>query len=720
MRYSLIFFIIKKEEFKLKKCVSIVLSLVMLCTALLVPNAKVSAASTFNYTEALQKAIYFYECQQAGPLPEWNRVEWRGDSTMNDYVTGGWYDAGDHVKFNLPMSYSASMLGWALYEYGNGIEASGQKEYLERNLKFALDYLVACDKGTEVVAQVGDGDADHKWWGPVEVIELEMDRPYYTTKASCITGGMAAALAIGSIVLKDENYLKHAKSLFNLADSVKSDATYNFADAFYKSWSGFYDELTWAATWLYLATNDKAYLDKAESYVSKLGTEDQSTELKYTWGHCWDDVHFGALLMLAKVTDKPEYHQFMQKHLDWWTVGTNGKRIQYTPGGLAWLDQWGSLRYATTAAFLASVYADFITDDKLKTRYNDFAKRQIDYALGDNPDKRSYVIGFGNNPPQHPHHRTSHGSWSDQMTTPENHRHILYGALVGGPGRDDKYKDDIKEYTYSEVATDYNAGFVGILCKMTSIYGGTPEAGFPKKETKDDEFYVEACINQAGQNYTEIKALLTNHSAWPARTIKDFKYRYYVDLTEVFAAGATENDIKVTIGYDEHKNAKISQLKKLSGNIYYTEIAYPEGTPIAPMGQEQNSAELQFRIAAPEGTNYWDPSNDYSYTGLKKQDVVKTKNIPVYDGTKLLYGTPLGDPDPDPGEGPGNEVNLGDLNGDKKINSTDLLLLKKYILGLIGDDEINKDAADVNKDGKINSTDLLLLKQYILGLNTSF
>jgi len=26
-------------------------------------------------------------------------------------LTGGWYDAGDHVKFNLPMSYSAAMLG---------------------------------------------------------------------------------------------------------------------------------------------------------------------------------------------------------------------------------------------------------------------------------------------------------------------------------------------------------------------------------------------------------------------------------------------------------------------------------------------------------------------------------------------------------------------------------------------------------------------------------
>jgi endoglucanase len=69
------------------------------------------SAATYNYGEALQKAIYFYECQQSGPLPAWNRVEWRGDSGMNDYVLGGWYDAGDHVKFGLPMSATAAMLG---------------------------------------------------------------------------------------------------------------------------------------------------------------------------------------------------------------------------------------------------------------------------------------------------------------------------------------------------------------------------------------------------------------------------------------------------------------------------------------------------------------------------------------------------------------------------------------------------------------------------------
>lgn len=42
--------------------------------------------------------------KRAGKLPADNRIPWRGDSAMNDgcdnnvEITGGWYDAGDHVK----------------------------------------------------------------------------------------------------------------------------------------------------------------------------------------------------------------------------------------------------------------------------------------------------------------------------------------------------------------------------------------------------------------------------------------------------------------------------------------------------------------------------------------------------------------------------------------------------------------------------------------------
>ena len=62
-----------------------------------------SAAGAFDYGEALQKSMFFYQAQIAGKKPAWSQVSWRGDAAMNDGsdvgldLTGGWFDAGDHV-----------------------------------------------------------------------------------------------------------------------------------------------------------------------------------------------------------------------------------------------------------------------------------------------------------------------------------------------------------------------------------------------------------------------------------------------------------------------------------------------------------------------------------------------------------------------------------------------------------------------------------------------
>ena len=65
------------------------------------------------------------------------------------------------------------------------------------------------------------------------------------------------------------------------------------------------------------------------------------------------------------------------------------------------------------------------------------ARQQINYILGDNPRNSSYVCGFGENPPVKPHHRGAHGSWNDQIQDPGPNRHVLWGALVGGPASAD-------------------------------------------------------------------------------------------------------------------------------------------------------------------------------------------------------------------------------------------------------------------------------------------
>ena len=62
------------------------------------------------------------------------------------------------------------------------------------------------------------------------------------------------------------------------------------------------------------------------------------------------------------------------------------------------------------------------------------------------------------------------------------------------------------------------------------------------------------------------------------------------------------------------------------------------------------------------------------------------------------------------------EYTKGDINGDGKINSLDVLKLQRYLLGLETMSEKGKLAADLNEDGKVNSQDILLLQKKILGL----
>ena len=646
----------------------LILAIFLLTTSPTAPIAK--ANPNYNYAEVLQKSIYFYEAQQAGALPAWNRVEWRGDSTLNDGsnvghdLTGGWFDAGDHVKFGFPMAATTTMLAWGAVEYRDAYVQSGQIDELVNNLQWTTDYFLKAftsdsPNNYEFYGQVGNGGADHAWWGPAEVIEQEMTRPSYKIDTSCpgsdLAGETAAALAAASIVFRDNGdatyadlLVSKAESLYNFADTYRGKYSDCITDAssFYNSWSGYQDELVWGAIWLYRATGNTNYLAKAETEYAFLNTEPQSTIKSYKWTHAWDDKGYGSYVLLATLTGKQEYIDDAQRWLDYWTVGYDGQQINYSPGGQAVLDQWGSLRYAANTAFVALVYSDYLASSGgsqlLIDRYHDFAVNQINYALGDNPRNSSYVIGFGNNPPQNPHHRTSHGSWSDNINEPVEQRHILYGALVGGPSSaNDAYTDSRSDYIMNEVATDYNAGFTSAIARLYQEYGGTPLTNFPPPEIRDDEFFVEAKINASGPRFIEVSGIVNNRSGWPARNAKNLSYRYFIDLTEEFAAGYSVNDITISTAYNQGSGISDLQLWDAANDIYYIEIRFA-GVDIFPGGQSEHKKEVQFRLSLPTNSNApeWDNTNDWSYADLANagNNRIKTAFIPVYDNGVLIFG----------------------------------------------------------------------------------
>jgi len=102
--------------------------------------------------------------------------------------------------------------------------------------------------------------------------------------------------------------------------------------------------------------------------------------------------------------------------------------------------------------------------------------------------------------------------------------------------------------------------------------------------------------------------------------------------------------------------------------------------------------------------------SDYCITLDELPDL---KNYPISD-----YEDSNPDPSPTPTQPP--KITYGDLNGDGKVNSTDLTIMKRYILKNFDKLAVPEEAADLNGDGRINSTDLSILHRYLLRIITSF
>lgn len=624
-------------------------------TLLMLVFITVSSTAQHRYGEVLQKSMFFYEAQRSGVLPENNRVSWRGDACVNDGssvgadLSKGWFDAGDNVKFNLPMAFSVTALSWGALEYPEGYAKNGQMDYLLENIRWATDYFIACHPEPEVYYyQVGDGKADHGKWAPAEVIDYMMDRPVSVvnpqTPGSDVTAETAAAMAAASMLFKksDPSYsatlLKHARELHAFANKYRGN--YPLED-FYRSWSGHEDELTWGAIWLYKATGETQYLDMAKTAYIEMGTDDEGVYgTRYKEALSWDDKFYGCYLLMAEITGEKQYKDDIEKYLDYWV-----NEVNRTPAGLTYLPHpmnWGSLRYSSNTAFCALRYSDITDNSQKKQDYYNLAKGIIDYILGDNPEDMSYVVGYGDKWPKNIHHRTAHG-WPDGYSGIEKvqNRHILYGALVGGPNDKDKYIDDINDYIYTEVACDYNAGFTGAIARLAKDAPATALADFPIPEVPEKQIYVEMNLSSENNNGLSMWGNLVNASAWPAKYHENLAFRYYVDITEGVNAGYTAADYEIKGSGTTTKLLPWDESK----NIYYAEVTL-ENTPIYPGELSKKLKSVNFEIKLPGAdASSWDATNDWSYKGLiANGNLVYNQYMPTYE-----FGVHLDGLEPDGG-----------------------------------------------------------------------
>ncbi|XP_057972931.1 endoglucanase 9-like [Malania oleifera] len=461
-----------------------------------------------DYREALTKALLFFQGQRSGRLPAGQQqLTWRSNSGLSDGLLahvdlkGGYYDAGDNVKFNFPMAFTTTMLSWSTLEYGKSMGPELQNA--RAAIRWATDYLVKCATATpgKLYVGVGDPNADHRCWERPE--DMDTVRSVYSVSpsnpGSDVAGETAAALAAASIVFRrvDPKYsallLRTAKSVMQFAMQYRgaySDSLGPAVCPFYCSYSGYKDELVWGATWLFRATKDKSYLN----FIQSLGANDGPDIFS------WDNKFAGAYVLLSRTAllgRDERFEQFNQQAENFMCrilPNSPSTTTQYTQGGLMFKLPQSNLQYVTSITFLLSTYSKYMSATKhtfncgnllvTSQTLRGLAKRQVDYILGENPLKLSYMVGYGKYFPQKIHHRgsslpsmASHpqaigcdGGFQPFFYTSNPNPNVLTGAIVGGPNQNDGYSDDRADYSHSEPATYINAAMVGPLAYLARSY----------------------------------------------------------------------------------------------------------------------------------------------------------------------------------------------------------------------------------------------------------
>src|SRR5579871_3696668 len=700
--------------------------------------APAALASTPHYSLPLaaQESLYFYDAQKSGPARTDGDqpLDWRGDSEPSDAcvplqpksstvpngvnlstafiaanksvldpnntgclnLSGGFHDAGDHVKFGLPQSYAAAVLGWGMYEFPQAYKTLGTWNHGLDEMKWFSDYFLRStflNSSGQVVAfayQVGEGSVDHDYWGPSELqSSTTYPRPAYLasseTPAADQAASAAAALAVESLLTASSNAtyaakcLQYAKALYAFARAYPG---LGYSGGFYNS-SGYADKEAWAADWLYLATGNVSYIndivstDSSGTYTGYLSTIVTNTNNTWQniWVMSWDARWGGVFSLLDPIVQgnanvpaiiQQQVHYFDKWQVQYWshvphdnTSDTNF--IATTPAGFSYLTTWGAARYNTAAQLEALVYSRNFPTDAQSSAFTDWAMGQMNYLMGDNPSKWSYIVGFGSTTPgvgslvggsataaSHPHHADAHGSLTNNQGDPPDDRHILWGALVGGPSATDAPDDVTTDYVLNEVAVDYNAAFVGALEGLYQYYGQSQTVTnfTPPAEAAQSPYYTTATLNQDSNQGTQLTVNITNTATQPPHFETDMSARVYFDIASLHAQGQDISAISTPVYYDaasqiDGKTTSISaptQWGDANSCVYYVTINWAGDNVGLPP-----SRAFEFGINAAIGPNYkfyWSSAASPSLTGLAAGTYASAADpyIPVYLNGTLTYG----------------------------------------------------------------------------------
>ncbi|GAB2296951.1 Esterase/lipase/thioesterase [Dionaea muscipula] len=468
-----------------------------------------AVSSAHDYSDALHKCILFFEGQRSGKLPPNQRLRWRRDSALHDGsstgvdLTGGYYDAGDNVKFGFPMAFTTTLLSWSVIDFERSLIEENEEGNAVRAVRWGTDYLLKATAvpGT-VFVQVGDPHSDHNCWERPE--DMDTLRTVYRVDrehpGSDVAGETAAALAAASIVFRSRDppysrlLLDRAVRVFEFADKYRGAYSTSLSRAvcpFYCDVNGYQDELLWGAAWLHKATMRREYRE----YIVKNEVILRAGDTINEFG--WDNKHAGINVLIAKevLMGKADDLRSFKFNADGFICsllpGITHAQVQYSPGGLIFKAGGSNMQHVTSLSFLLLAYSNYLSHANHDVPCGEIsaspgllkqlAKRQVDYILGDNPLKMSYMVGYGSRYPQRIHHRASSlpsvqahpahigcKAGSRYYLSPSPNPNLLVGAVVGGPNVSDAFPDSRPFFQESEPTTYINAPLVGLLAYFSA------------------------------------------------------------------------------------------------------------------------------------------------------------------------------------------------------------------------------------------------------------
>ncbi len=413
----------------------------------------------------------------------------------------GWYDAGDYNKYIVNSGITMGTLLSLCEDFPAYVKKLPTNiPESTNNLPDVLDEALWNLRWMLTMQDPADGGVYHKLtnarFDGMVMPDKATNERYVVAKSITATLDFAAVMAQASRVIKP-----YKNELPGLADSCLSAATKAWGwakanpNAVYNQQAmnaafdpdvvtGGYedrnadDEWVWAAVELYATTKDDAYYTAVSLFPD---SKNPGRPLPLP---SWPQVRTLAYYTLARTAnsltalgkrDLPAVEQHLTTLADSLLGGADRQAYQTVMGKSAKDFIWGSSAEAANQG-IALIQAYRYTKSPARSRYLQYALANLDYLLGRNAVGYSFVTGFGDKTPMHPHHRPSVADGIDAPVPG-----LLSGGTNANAARQDKctgytstvadevYLDADCSYASNEIAINWNAPLVYLTAALEAL-----------------------------------------------------------------------------------------------------------------------------------------------------------------------------------------------------------------------------------------------------------